>query len=86
MKTAITAIATTLALATGAAAMVGPYERAVSQNASGPLFTEGTADYVPAPRSSSPEAEWTYGDEKKITVFSTKGSNTKADHFGVNGR
>lgn len=86
MKLAIAAFSTALVLATGASAMVGPYERAVD-NAPGDssLFTTGAQDVKDNSVSTSPQAEWNNGEDKGITVFSTS-SEGERQHFGVSGR
>ena len=73
MKLSIAAFGTALVLATSASAMVGPYERAVENpEAAMHLFTTGSGDYEKAGnRSTSPEADWTGEDAKKVTVFSS---------------
>ncbi len=69
MKLAFATLATIIALATGASAMVGPYERAVNENESR-LFTEGAqARTGVETTSTSPQAEYAVGGEKQITVF-----------------
>lgn len=71
MKLAFAALATTLALASGASAMIGPYERAVNEPANHvSLFTEGEVRTVTtADRSTSPESNWTASGTAKVTVF-----------------
>ena len=74
MKLAIAAFSTALVLATGASAMIGPYERAVDQpDVAGHLFTDGAQDNRASSTSSSPAADWNNGEVKNVTVFSTKG-------------
>lgn len=76
MKLAIAAFSTALVLASGASAMVGPYERAVEEpSAASDLFTTGTQDVKASTTSTSPAAEWNNGEAKKITVFSTNGNS-----------
>ncbi|KAA0909931.1 hypothetical protein FLO80_19480 [Aquicoccus porphyridii] len=85
MKLALTALATTIALATGASAMVGPYERAVNDNQAG-LFTQGAQTQTGVEtQSDSPEADYAIGGEKQITVFSANASDTRSFN-GYEGR
>ncbi len=67
MKLAFATLATTIALATGASAMVGPYERAVNENQEG-LFTEGQeAQARSESQSNSPAVAHT--GNGKVTIF-----------------
>ncbi|MEZ5716110.1 MAG: hypothetical protein R3D85_13655 [Paracoccaceae bacterium] len=69
MKLAFAALATTFALASGASAMIGTYERAVDNPTDNThLFTMGESQKVTVQdRSNSPEG--TFGDDKHVTVF-----------------
>ncbi|MDU8927605.1 hypothetical protein RXV86_09435 [Alisedimentitalea sp. MJ-SS2] len=86
MKLAIAAFGTALVLASGASAMVGPYERAVdAPDAAQHLFTTGSGDYEQAnSRSHSPEADWYDGQERKVTQFTTSVEQNQLK--GVNAR
>ena len=86
MKLAIAAFGTALVLATSASAMIGPYERAVENpEAAMHLFTTGSGDYEQvASRSTSPEADWNDGQERKVTHFPNAADGDQ--HFGVNAR
>ncbi|MEZ5716111.1 MAG: hypothetical protein R3D85_13660 [Paracoccaceae bacterium] len=86
MKLAIAAFATTLALASGASAMVGTYERAVdSPTDNTHLFTMGESQAVRvSDRVSSPEADWNASGKVNVTVF--KSDATLAPQPGAYGR
>ncbi|WP_372675088.1 hypothetical protein [Aquicoccus sp.] len=85
MKLALATLATTIALATGASAMVGPYERAVNENQAG-LFTQGAqARTGVETQSNSPNAEYAVGNEKQVTVFSAD-TNAQTQFNGYEGR
>ncbi len=85
MKLALATLATTIALATGASAMVGPYERAVNENETG-LFTQGAqAEASTTSHSNSPAVGFTRDGDKQITVFIA--NDTKPNHHnGFEGR
>ncbi len=86
MKLAIAAFSTALVLATGASAMVGPYERAVNDAANNSdLITTGMQEAKASNQSTSPQAEWSNGEVKEITVFSTK-DEAGRQHFGAGAR
>ncbi|WP_372613752.1 hypothetical protein [Aquicoccus sp.] len=69
MKRALATLATTVALATGASAMVGPYERAVNENQTG-LFTEGEkAQARSGARAGTNSPAAGHDGNGKITIF-----------------
>ncbi len=86
MKLAIAAFGTAMILATGASAMVGPYERAVNDPANAQLFTSGMEGFGPASDSASPQAVWSNGKAAEVTVFSTKNTTTSANQLGAYSR
>lgn len=88
MKLAIAAFGTALVLATGASAMIGPYERAVNDPATAEqLSTTGAGAYDRIQSdSASPEGDWANGEDKKLTVFPASNTADDTDHFGVNAR
>jgi hypothetical protein len=86
MKLAIAALGLAIVTATGAAAMVGPYERAAHDNPSA-IATSGNEGYVrTGGLSASPEADWNNGEVRHVTIFSTQGADDGATRLGADQR
>ncbi len=85
MKLELATLATTIALATGASAMVGPYERAVNEDESG-LFTQGAeARASTTSHSDSPVLGFTRDGVKQVTLFSAD-ADAERQFNGYEGR
>lgn len=86
MKLAIASFSTALVLATGASAMIGPYERAVTgATVDESLFTQGKQEVVAPKDTASPAYIWSDGQPRDVTVFSTKDEASRG-HDDFEGR
>ena len=85
MKLAIAAFSTALVLATGASAMIGPYERAIDQALANGDLTSGTQAVVEVRSApSGPNVEWSADGEKAVTLFETPVTDSRT--LGYEGR
>lgn len=80
MKLTIAAFSTALAFATGASAMIGPYERAViDPTVENGLFTRGEQKTVETRDVASPAFRWNDGEPRDVTVFPTSGPGNQGN-------